>query len=128
MVFSPYGVLHLLHGFFIWSISLFKCGTLRVTVPLDWSPPSMPFSALPFSEFCPCSSVHHCWRCLLTSLVNSWSCCVKSAITTAMDCSYCWTDAGGSAGTWFGWLEAFPLSWCFGLVAIDLVTMQPFVL
>ena len=31
-------------AFFIWSISLSKCGTLWVTVPLDWSPPSMPFS------------------------------------------------------------------------------------
>ena len=30
---------------FIWSISLSKCGTLRVTVPLDWSPSAL-FSTL----------------------------------------------------------------------------------
>ena len=44
---------------FIWSISLSKCGTLRVTVLLDWSPSTL-FSASSFSEFCPRSSPHHC--------------------------------------------------------------------
>ena len=28
---------------FIWSISFSKCGTLRMAVPLEWSPPSVPF-------------------------------------------------------------------------------------
>ena len=66
---------------------------------------------------------------LLTSLVNSWFCYIKSAIATAMDYNYCWTDAGCNAGAWFEWLKAFSLFWCFGLVAIDLVqTMHPFVL
>ena len=118
-------------AFSIWSISFCKCGTLRVTVPLDLSPPSALFSAPPFSEFCLSSFAHWCRRCffLSTSLVNSWFCYVKFAITATMDCNYYWTNAGGGAGAWFGWLEAFPLSECSGLVAIDLVwTMQPFVL
>ena len=99
-------------AFLIWSISLFKCGTLQVTVPLDWSPPLALFFALPFSEFCLGSSVCWCWRYffLLTSLVNSWFCRVKFAIAIAMDCNYCWTNVGSGAGAWFGWLEAFPLS------------------
>ena len=108
-------------AFFIWSISLSKCGTIRVMVPLDWSPPLTLFFAPLFSEFCSCSSPRRCRRCLLTSLVNSWFCYIKSAIAAAMDCSYCWTDNSGGAGARFGWLEAFPLSWCFGVVAIDLV-------
>ena len=54
---------------FIWSISLSKCGTLRVMVPLDWSP--LPLFSIPsFSEFWPLFSPRCCWRCLLISLVN----------------------------------------------------------
>ena len=122
MVCYPHGILYL----FIWSISLFKCGTLRVTVPLDWSPLAL-FSAPSFPEFWPRSPPCY-WRYLLTSLVNFWFCCVSSAITTVMDCSCCWTVMGGW-GAWFGWLEVFPPSWCPGLVAIDLVqTMLPFCL
>ena len=52
-------------------------------------------------------------------LVSSWFCCIKSAIAAAMDYNCCWMDAGGGAGTRFGWLEAFPLFGCFRLVAID---------
>ena len=119
-------------AFFIWSISLAKCGTLRVTIPLECFPPSMPFSAPPFFEFFPCSSMRRYRHCLLTSLVISWFCCAKFAITIAMDCSCCWTDSGGGGGggcAQFGWLEVFPLSWCSRLVAIDLVrTMQLFCL
>ena len=112
---------------FIWSISLSKCGTLWVTVPLDWSPSAL-FSTSSFSEFWPHSPLCHCWRCLLTYLVNSWFCCVSSVIAAALDCNCCWTVMG-VGGTRFGWLEAFPLSWCPGLVAIDLVRiMQPFCL
>jgi len=97
-------------AFFIWSISHSQCGTLRVTVPLDWSPPLTPFFAPPFSEFYSCSSPCHCRCCLLTSLVNSWFYCVKSAIAATMDCNYCWTVNGDGASARFGWLEAFPLS------------------
>ena len=105
---------------FIWSISLSKCGTLRVTIPLEWSPTSAPFSTISFSEFCLCSSPQCYRQCLLTSLVNSWFCWVKSTFEAAMDYNCCWTVNGG-AGAWFGRLEAFPFSWCSGLVAIDLV-------
>ena len=116
-------------AFFIWSISLSRCGSLRMTVPLDWSPPLTSFPSLPFFEFFPCSLTHRCQRCLLTSLVNSWFCCVKFAIVATMDCSCCWTGADGDFVAWFGWLKAFPLSWCSRLMAIDLVqTMQPFCL
>ena len=109
---------------FIWSISLPKYGTLRVTIPLDWSPSTL-FTVPSFSEFWPRSSPCYCWRCLLTSLINSWLCCIKSAIAVAMDYNCCWTVIGG-AGAQFRWLKAFLLSWCPGLVAIDLVwTMQP---
>ena len=115
-------------AFFIWSISFSKCGSLRVMVPLDWSPPSAPFSTPSFSKFYLCSSSRCYWRCLLTSPINLWFCCVKFAIVAALDCNYCWTVNGG-ASTQFGWLETFPLSWCSRLVAIDLVrTMHPFCL
>ena len=99
------------------SISLSKYGTLQVTIPLDWSPSAL-FSTLSFSEFCP--SPRRCWRCLLTSLINSWFCYVNSAITSAMDCNYCWTVIRG-AGARFGWLEVCLLSWCPRLVDINLV-------
>ena len=46
-------------AFFIWSISFSKCGTLDVTMPLDWSLPSALFSASLASKFCPRPSV---WR------------------------------------------------------------------
>ena len=69
---------------FIWSISLSKCGTLRVIVPLDWSPLAL-FSAFSFSKFWPHSPPCRCWRCLLTSLVNSWFYCISSSIAVAMD-------------------------------------------
>ena len=65
-------------------------GTLRVTIPLDWSPPSTLFNAPPFFEFWPCSSAHHCRCFLLTSLVSCWFHCVKSTIVVAMDYSCCW--------------------------------------
>ena len=102
---------------FIRSISLSKYGTLQVTIPLDWSPSAL-FSTFSFSEFCP--SPRRCWRCLLTSLINSWFCYVNSAITSAMDCNCCWTVIRG-AGARFGWLEVCLLSWCPGLVDINLV-------
>ena len=107
---------------FIWSISISKCGTLRVTVPQDWSPSAL-FSTPSYSEFWPHSSPHGYWCCLLTSLVNSWFCCVSSAIVVAIDCNCCWTIMGGG-DAWFGCLEAFPLSWCPRLVAIDLVRIM----
>ena len=52
-------------------------------------------------------------------------------MATTMDCM-CWMEGGYMIGadwrSWLGLLEAFPLSWWPGLVAIDLVrTMQPFV-
>ena len=71
---------------FIWSISPSKCGTLQVTVPLDSSPSAL-FSTPSHPEFWP-RSPPCCWRCLFTSLVNSWFYCVISAIATAMD-YYC---------------------------------------
>ena len=80
---------------FIWSIFLSKYGTLRVMVPLNWSPTLALFSSPSFSEFCSCCSSCHCWWCLLTSLVISWFCCVKSVIAAAMDCNCCWTVSGG---------------------------------
>ena len=127
MICSPHGILHLLHG----SIHL-------VHLPFQmWYPTSNGTSRLvsfsiilspSYFEFWPCSSPHGCWRCLLTSLVNSWFCCVISAIAIAMDYNCCWTVVGGG-GARFGWWEVFPLSWCPRLVAIDLVrTMQPFCL
>ena len=73
---------------FIWSISLSKCGTLWVTVPLDWSPSTL-FLAPSFFEFWPRSPPCCYWCCLLTSLVNSWLCCVNSATAVAMDYNYC---------------------------------------
>ena len=57
-------------AFFIWSISLSKCGTLRVIVPLDWSLLAL-LSVLSFSKIWPRSLPCYWWRCLLTSLVNS---------------------------------------------------------
>ena len=72
---------------FIWSISLSKCGTLRVTISFEWSPLAL-FSASSFLELWP-HSPPCCWGCLLTSLVNSWFCCVSSTIVVAMDCSHC---------------------------------------
>ena len=118
--------------FFIWSISFSRCGTQRLMVPLDYSPPSALFSASPASELCPGPFVcrwQHC-LCLLTSRVNSWFWCVRFAMAINIDYSCCWTDAGSgtviSGGAWLGWLKAFPLSWCSGLMAINLVqTMQP---
>ena len=71
---------------FIWSISLSKCGTLRVTIPLDWSPSAL-FSTPSFSKFWPHSPPCCWWHCLLTSLVNSWFYCINSAIAAAMDCN-----------------------------------------
>ena len=125
VICPPHGVLHLLHVSFHLIHFPFQVWYLRVIVPLDWSPPLTPFFVPPFLEFFPRSSSRRCWRCLLTSLVNSWFCCVKSA---TMDCNYCWTIDGGG-GARFGWLETFSLSWCSGLVAIDLVqTMHPFCL
>ena len=72
---------------FIWSISLFKCDTLSVTVPLDWSPSTL-FLTPSHPEFWP-RSPPCCWRCLLTSLVNSWFCYVSSAIVAAIDYNCC---------------------------------------
>ena len=97
-------------AFFIWSITFSKCGTLQVTVPLDWSPHSALLFAPPFFEFYLGSSEHRCRRCffLLTSLVNSWFYYVKSTIVAAMDCPCCWTDAGIGASARFWWQEAFP--------------------
>ena len=103
--------------FFIWSISFSKCGTIQVTVPLDWSPSAL-FSSPSYLEFWPHSPLC-CWCCLLTSLVNSWFYCVSFAINAAIDCNCCWTVMGGG-GVQFGRLEVFPLFWCPGLVAIDL--------
>ena len=79
---------------FIWSISLSKCGTLRVIVPLNWSPLAL-FSAFSFSKFWPHSPPCRCWRCLLTSLINYWFYCISSAIVVAMDCNCCRTVMGG---------------------------------
>ena len=72
---------------FIWSISLYKCGTLWVTIPLDWSSSTL-FSTPSHPEFWPRSPLCR-WRCLLTSLVNYWFCCISSAIIATMDYNYC---------------------------------------
>ena len=129
MVYSLHGIFHLFHGSFHLvhlSLSLSKYGTLRVTVPLDWSLLAL-FSTLSYPKFWPHSPLC-CWRCLLTSLINSWFCYVSSVIAAAMDCNCCWTVMGGG-GARFRWLKTFPLSWCPRLIAIDLVrTMQPFCL
>ena len=90
-------------AFFIWSISLSKCGTLRVIVPLDWSPSAL-LSTLSFSKIWPRSPPCCWWRCLLTSLVNSWFYCASSAIATTMDYNCYWMVIRGG-GAWFGWLE-----------------------
>ena len=112
----------------IWSISFSKCGTLREIVPLEWFL-RLTFYTFLTSWFWACPSTHLSWRrlCWLISQVNSWFWQVRFA----MDC-ICWTEGGWIIGVdWWarlGWLEAFPLSWCLGLVAIDLVqTIQPFV-
>ena len=116
----------------IWSNSLSKCGTLHEVVPLEWFSCSA-FSPSLTSWLWACPSVHHSWRCLpwLISWVNSWFWWVSSAMATAIDC-ICWPESGCMTGIdWWvrlGWLEAFPLSWWPGLVAIDLIqTIQPFV-
>ena len=104
---------------FIWSISLSKCGTLRVAVPLDWSLSAL-FSTPSHPKFWP-HSPPCCWH-------NSWFYCVNSTIAAVMDYNYCWTIMEGGDAR-FGWLEAFPLYWYLGLVAIDLVRkMKPFCL
>ena len=73
MVNSSHGSFISSIALFIWPISLSKCGILRVTVPLDWSPLAL-FSTPSHPEFWPYSPPR-CLRCLLTSLVNSWFCC-----------------------------------------------------
>ena len=111
--------------FLMWSISLFKCGTLREAVPLDW------FSC---SAFSPCLNFW-LWACPLTYLslhclirviflVNSWFWRVNSASTAIIDCTCCMEGGYMTGVNWrsrLGWLEAFPLSWWPGLVAIDLL-------
>ena len=115
----------------IWSISFFKCGTLRKAVPLEWFSLSA-FSHSLTSWLWACPSTHYSWRCLwLISWVNSWFWWVSSVMAAAMD-YICWTKGGCITGAnWWarlGWLEAFLLSWWPGLVAIDLVqTIQPFI-
>ena len=114
-------------AFLIWSISFSKCGTLCEAVHFEWFSRST-FSPSLTSWLWACPSTHRSWRCLLwlISQVNSWFWRVSFAI----DC-ICWTEGGCTTGVelwaWLGWLEAFPLSWWPGLVAIDLVwTIQPF--
>ena len=109
--------------FFIWSISLSKCGTLREVVPLDW----LLGSAFPqFSWLWACPSACLSWSCLLRliSLVNSWFWRVNFAMAVAMDC-ICWMEGGCMIGAncWPRWglLEAFLLSWWPRLVTLDLV-------
>ena len=112
-------------AFLIWSISLSKCGTLREVVPLDW------FSCLAFSPSltswlwaCPSTYLSLCCLLRVISLVNYWFWQVNSATVATMDCTFC-MEGGCMTGvdwrSWLGRLEAFPLSWWPGLVAIDLV-------
>ena len=124
MVRLPHGVLHLLHGLLhlvhfslqMWHTSSDDISKLISSFNAILLPSI--FWVLPM--FLSAS--------LLTSLVNSWFCCVKSTIAATMDYSCCWTDAGCNASARFEWLKAFSLSRCSGLVAINLVqTMQPFV-
>ena len=118
--------------FFIWSISLSNCGTLYEVVPLEWFSHST-FSPSLTSWLWACPSIHLSLHCLLwlISWVNSWFWQVNYIIVAAIDC-ICWTEGSCITGAdWWarlGWLEAFPLSWWPGLVAIDLIqTIQPFV-
>ena len=58
--------------FFIWSISSFKCGTVREVVPLNWLPISV-FSLSSWLCVCPPPSRSSCVYLLrLISLLNSW--------------------------------------------------------
>ena len=60
-------------AFFIWSISLSKCGTLREAIPLDWFTCSA-FSPSLTSWLWACPFTYLSWHCLfrVISLVNSW--------------------------------------------------------
>ena len=110
--------------FFIWSISSFKCGTVREVVPRNWIPISI-FSLSSWLYVCPPPS-RSSRACLLRliSILNSWFWQVNSAIAAAIDCT-CWADdvgmAGADWGPWWRLLEAFLLRWRLGLVALDLV-------
>ena len=116
--------------FLIWSISLFKCGTLREVVPFEWLSGSI--FPMPYWLWA-CPSTYSSCRCLLEliSPVNSWFWWVNFAMAVAMDC-ICWIEDGRMTGAdWqsrWGLLEVFLLSWWPGLVALDLVRIiQPFI-
>ena len=109
---------------FIWSISSFKCGTIREVMPRNWLPIST-FSLSSWFCVCPppsCSSRAYLLK--LISILNSWFCRVNSVIVAAIDCT-CWADdvcmADADWGPRWGLLEAFLLPWWPGLVALDLV-------
>ena len=110
--------------FFIWSISSFKCGTVREVVPRNWLPISI-FSLSSWLCVCPSPSrSSRAYLLRLISILNSWFWRVNSAIAAAIDCT-CWADdvymTGVDWGLWWGLLEAFLLPWWPGLVALDLV-------
>ena len=117
--------------FFIWSISSFKCGTVREVVPLNWLPISV-FSLSPWPCVCPPPShSSHVYLLLLISILNSWFWRVNSAIAATIDCT-CWTDdvcmTGADWQSRWGSLEALLFPWWPRLIALDLVrTIQPFV-
>ena len=77
--------------FFIWSISSFKCGTVREVVPLNWLP-ILVFSLSPWLCVYPSSSrSSRVCLLILISILNSWFWRVNSAIAAAIDCA-CWTN------------------------------------
>ena len=110
--------------FFIWSISSFKCGTVREVVPRNWLPISI-FSLSSWLCVCPPPSRSSCaWLLRLIYILNSWFWQINSAIAAAIDCT-CWANdvcmACADWGPWWRLLEAFLLPWWPGLIALNLV-------
>ena len=94
---------------FIWSISSFKCGTVREVMPRNWLPISI-FSLSSWLYVCPPPS-RSSRACLLKliSILNSWFWRVNSAIAATIDCTYWADDVCITGADWWsrwGLLEA----------------------
>ena len=111
--------------FFIWSISSFKCGTVREVVPLNWLLISV-FSLSSWLYACPPSSrSSRVCLLILISILNSWFWRVNSAIASAINCA-CWTDDVCMTDADWRSRWGLLLPWWPGLVALDLVrTINP---